>query len=34
MRKAVMEYSDNLLEQVKSMSKQYPHFFSNDFQQP
>ncbi|MBC8061248.1 MAG: GntR family transcriptional regulator [Clostridiaceae bacterium] len=34
MRKAVMEYSSNLLEQVKSMSKQYPHFFSNDFQQP
>lgn len=33
MRKAVMEYSNNLLEQVKSMSKQYPHFFSNDFQQ-
>lgn len=34
MRLAVMEYSDNLLEQVKSMSKQYPHFFSNDFPQP
>jgi DNA-binding GntR family transcriptional regulator len=34
MRKTVMEYSDNLLEQVKSMSKQYPHFFSNDFEQP
>jgi GntR family transcriptional regulator, rspAB operon transcriptional repressor len=34
MRKAVMEYYNNLIEQVKSMSKQYPHFFSNDFQQP
>jgi GntR family transcriptional regulator, rspAB operon transcriptional repressor len=34
MRKAVMEYSDNLLEQVKSMAKQYPHFFSNHLQQP
>jgi GntR family transcriptional regulator, rspAB operon transcriptional repressor len=34
MRKAVMEYSDNLLEQVRSMAKQYPHFFSNDFHQP
>lgn len=33
MRKAVTEYSNNFLEQVKSMSKQYPHFFSNDFQQ-
>lgn len=33
MRKAVMEYSNNLLEQVKSMAKQYPHFFSNDFPQ-
>jgi DNA-binding GntR family transcriptional regulator len=28
MRKAVMEYPNNLLEQVKSMSKQYPHFFT------
>ncbi len=27
MRKVVIDYSDNLLEQVKSMSKQYPHFF-------
>lgn len=34
MRKAVMEYSNNFLEQVKSMSKQYPHFFSNYFEQP
>jgi DNA-binding GntR family transcriptional regulator len=34
MRKAVVEYSDNLMEQVKSLSKQYPHFFSNDIQQP
>jgi DNA-binding GntR family transcriptional regulator len=34
MRKAVMEYFDNLLEQIKSMSKQYPHFFSNDLHQP
>ena len=30
MRKAVMEYSNNLLEQAKTMSKQYPHFFTND----
>ena len=34
MRKAVIEYPNNLLAQVKSMSKQYPHFFSNDLQQP
>jgi DNA-binding GntR family transcriptional regulator len=34
MRKAVMEYSNNLLDQVESMSKQYPHFFSNDLHQP
>ena len=34
MRKAVMEYSDNLIEQVEGMSKQYPHFFTNDFQKP
>jgi DNA-binding GntR family transcriptional regulator len=34
MRKAVMEYFDNLLEQIRSMSKQYPHFFSNDLHQP
>jgi len=34
MRKAVMEHTNNLIEQIKSMSKQYPHFFSNDFQQP
>jgi GntR family transcriptional regulator, rspAB operon transcriptional repressor len=34
MRKAVMEYSNNLLEQVKNMAKQYPQFFSNDLQQP
>lgn len=27
MRIAIMEYSNNLLEQVKSMSKKYPHFF-------
>ena len=27
MRKVVMEHSNNLLEQVKSMSKQYPQFF-------
>lgn len=27
MRKVVMEHSNNLLDQVKSMSKQYPHFF-------
>jgi len=33
MRKAVMEYSNNLLEQAKSMSKQYPQFFTNDFKQ-
>lgn len=33
MHKAVLEYSNNLLDQVKSMSKQYPHFFSNDLQQ-
>lgn len=33
MCKAVIEYSNNLLEQVKNMSKQYPHFFSNEFQQ-
>lgn len=31
MHLAVMEYSDNLQEQVKSMSKQYPHFFSNNY---
>lgn len=31
MRKAVIEYSNSLLEQVKSISKQYPHFFSNEF---
>lgn len=34
MRKAVMEYSNNFLEQIKSMSKQYPNFFSNYFEQP
>lgn len=33
MHLAVMEYSHNLLEQVKSMSKQYPHFFINNFSQ-
>lgn len=27
MRKVVMEHSNSLLEQVESMSKQYPHFF-------
>lgn len=27
MRKMVMDHSNNLLEQVKSMTKQYPHFF-------
>ncbi len=27
MRKVVIEHSNNLLEQVKSMSKQYPQFF-------
>lgn len=27
MRKVVMEHSNNLLEQVKSMTKKYPHFF-------
>lgn len=27
MRKVVMENSDNVLDQVKSMAKQYPHFF-------
>lgn len=30
MRKVVMEHSNNLLEQVKSMSKQYPHFFQGN----
>lgn len=34
MRKAVMEYSNNLLEQAKRMSKEYPHFFTNDLEQP
>ena len=34
MRKAVMEYSNNLLEQAKSMSKQYPHFFTSDLEKP
>ncbi len=34
MRKAIMEYSNNFLEQIKSMSKQYPNFFSNYFEQP
>lgn len=28
MRKAVIEYFNNMIEQVKSMSKQYPHFFN------
>lgn len=27
MRKIVVEHSNNLLEQVQSMAKQYPHFF-------
>lgn len=34
MHKAVIEYSNNFLEQIKSMSKQYPNFFSNYFEQP
>ncbi len=30
MRAVVMEHSNELLEQVKSMSKQYPHFFQTN----
>lgn len=29
MRKVVIEHSNNLLNQVKNLSKQYPHYFQN-----